>query len=440
MGNQQSQENAILKQKLAHANYEKKLAQQQLHINQLKQQNINLKQQQVIQPQQRQQIMPERSTRIDPGVMIQHPFNPPVFNDITENQNNSLMKYQELTFSNIKPDNIADTYKNYHKQEEEIEKNFQENINKLKKSHEEGKNKRMGTFKELLQKFEEKHNPFKILEISYNASEGDIKKAYHKMALKYHPDKGGDPNKFRVITQSYLYLLEKFKEAKDSGRSHGDLRNEAKNFFESQQEQLKQRKINPVHFDKDKMDLDKFNKMFEENRLTSIYDKGYGGTWEDEPKIEKDNIFSDDFNLDVFNATFNKKKDIKNNQIIEYKAPQALVSSNLPFEEIGRDEINDFSSGFNDKTQFTDYKAAYTKLNTLEYDEKYKRKDFKNLDDLKRERDNIKYELSPEEKKRLEMEKYEEEQRDQKRMMNVMAENRLLEEHFQRMNQMFIKN
>eukprot|EP00971_Amphidinium_carterae_P342408 6481703-Amphidinium_carterae.1 len=33
--------------------------------------------------------------------------------------------------------------------------------------------------------------------------QGDIKKAYRKLAVKHHPDKGGDPEKFKEITRAY---------------------------------------------------------------------------------------------------------------------------------------------------------------------------------------------------------------------------------------------
>ncbi|MDQ3015065.1 MAG: DnaJ domain-containing protein, partial [bacterium] len=38
---------------------------------------------------------------------------------------------------------------------------------------------------------------YETLGINREASTEDIKKAYRKLAHKYHPDKGGDPVKFK---------------------------------------------------------------------------------------------------------------------------------------------------------------------------------------------------------------------------------------------------
>ena len=53
---------------------------------------------------------------------------------------------------------------------------------------------------------------YKTLGIEKNASKDDIKKAFHKLAHKYHPDKkGGDAEKFKEINEAYSILSDEKK-------------------------------------------------------------------------------------------------------------------------------------------------------------------------------------------------------------------------------------
>ena len=51
-------------------------------------------------------------------------------------------------------------------------------------------------------------DPYSVLGVSNGASKDDIKKAYKKMAMKHHPDKGGDEKIFKEITNAYNTLTE----------------------------------------------------------------------------------------------------------------------------------------------------------------------------------------------------------------------------------------
>lgn len=54
---------------------------------------------------------------------------------------------------------------------------------------------------------DEESTDYDTLGIKFNASEEEIKQAYRKMAVKYHPDKGGDPKKFQKIHDAYERIM-----------------------------------------------------------------------------------------------------------------------------------------------------------------------------------------------------------------------------------------
>jgi curved DNA-binding protein CbpA len=53
-------------------------------------------------------------------------------------------------------------------------------------------------------------NPYTILNLNTNATKDEIKKAYRKLVVIYHPDKSSDPNaleKFKEIQTAYELLI-----------------------------------------------------------------------------------------------------------------------------------------------------------------------------------------------------------------------------------------
>jgi len=55
-------------------------------------------------------------------------------------------------------------------------------------------------------------NPYVILGIEKNASDDEIKKAYKRLALKFHPDKNcQDDSEFKRISSAYQILIDPCK-------------------------------------------------------------------------------------------------------------------------------------------------------------------------------------------------------------------------------------
>lgn len=92
-------------------------------------------------------------------------------------------------------------------------------------------------------------NPYEILEINPNASEEEIRKIYRKKCFENHPDRGGNPEKFKQVQQAYDQLTKKKNEPQHGfnpfdmfnfgdifnmhgfGFNHGFKRNEPRNIL-----------------------------------------------------------------------------------------------------------------------------------------------------------------------------------------------------------------
>ncbi len=350
--------------------------------------------------------------------------------------------------------NVNDKIEQFKREQKQEEANFLENLEKAKEQFYKKQKTKEEYFQDELKEFEKNYNPFRILHLDYNATEDDVKKAYRKFSLKYHPDRPeGNAKKFMMVSQAYIYLMQKIKEMQGN-HGHNDLRNNAKKYFEEMEEKRKIHKASRAEIEdliEDQMEIgeknfdqDKFNKIFEKNRMPTQYDKGYGNGWEDETH-EENVVMNHKFTLDLFNQTFNEVKakkfdKFKGNQVMKIDAPEPQLLSNLAYEELGQDNIEDFTSGVRENMNFVDYKAAYTKANVLEYDEKYNRGDYKNLDSLVRARDTQSFTVNSEDREWIQRQDQYEKQREQKRIENMMAFDRMAEVYSNRANQHFIKN
>lgn len=253
---------------------------------------------------------------------------------------------------------------------------------------------------EFLQEFMKIHNdvyfdPYTILEIDKNYTPTTLKEKYKELAMIYHPDKGGDSNIFTNITKSYIYLLKKYKENlpdKQIFEMKDEYNDYVKEESQGQNILLKDNNFN----------INSFNNIFSEN--CSKKQIGYADFMKNREDTKKTEsyIFSDKFNLNIFNKIFNiKKKNSKKEQVVVYKEPETVFQSNIGYIELDKDDedIDDFTSGFtfNQKIHYTDCKKAYTEPEDIgDYDAKV----FNSIDELEKHRDGISYDMSDEDKEK----------------------------------------
>jgi DnaJ family protein A protein 2 len=72
---------------------------------------------------------------------------------------------------------------------------------------------------------------YEILGVSKDASEADIRKAYKKLSLKHHPDRGGDAEKFKELSEAYEVLSDPTKRAKYDNGEDSDEEDPFASFF-----------------------------------------------------------------------------------------------------------------------------------------------------------------------------------------------------------------
>lgn len=69
-------------------------------------------------------------------------------------------------------------------------------------------------------------DPYNVLGVNNNSTEDEIKKQYRKLAMKHHPDKGGDPEMFKKVNDAYYKITNK-----ESQQTPPDMSDFARDFF-----------------------------------------------------------------------------------------------------------------------------------------------------------------------------------------------------------------
>ena len=286
-------------------------------------------------------------------------------------------------------------------------------------------------YEDSLLEFEKTYDPYQILNINPKSSKNEVTKAYKKLALYHHPDKGGKKQLFDLLTKSYKIIIKRLDAVKPTNKiEHNDLKKKSNHF----------NKKNNTITKKKSFSLDKFNNTFESNKLTNINDRGYGDWSTDDIKDENinGNITKNNFN-DVFKKS--RRTNNYHKQIIQYDEPIAISSGDLGFSELGKDDIDNFtrSNAEGGGIGYTDYKNAYTiDSKLIDTDEiSIDRPD--TLNSIKSNRENISYDISYSMKRQIEQKQVQDEQKEFDRLQRVNLFDETAGEHYDKMNKLMLR-
>ena len=279
------------------------------------------------------------------------------------------------------------------------------------------------------------------LEEEVALTEDTLKKAYKKATLKNHPDKGGSEKEFEKVTRAYAYLGEILRRI-HGGRSttaNVDAPNALKDSRMKEYETVKH--VEPVKLNPKKLDMDAFNKMFEQTRIPDPDGDGYGDWLTSQKEDSSGPKFGGKFNRDVFNQAFEedaKNNSSKGNYIIHQ--PQSMIMAPSLGIELGRDRPDTFTAAYDADLNFTDLKQAYTTENTFSKQVAHVRVDPRNIEDYKNNREKAPGPLSSEELQRIQEGEKMMEERERIRQRRAAEELIQSDTYFERMKRLVITN
>ena len=270
----------------------------------------------------------------------------------------------------------------------------------------------------LIENKKKKLNPYQILGIDTNFDEVTLKKAYLRKALKTHPDRGGSTQEFQKVSIAYTLLLKKLQDLKNN-HNHNDLRNNSKNYMA---EQMSDSRVN-VNMGEN-FDVNLFNKVYEENKITTPFDDGYGD-WMNSNALEdkkQEKLFNGRFNKNLFNHEFEKyKRDQQKRsgmQLVKYENPEVDISckGKHSLTVLGQGKISDFSGDTSSGLGFRDYKDAYTNsclIDVRRFQDKNRPRD---INTMESSRTNISYQMSENDHKKYIQQQLKEKQEEEQRL------------------------
>lgn len=282
-------------------------------------------------------------------------------------------------------------------------------------------------------------DPYKVLNVRQNCTIEQLRESFKKVALKVHPDKGGNEALFNIVIESYKTIYKSIKNEKGD-KDFTALRKE---FNEEKNKNSSKKNVSFANNDEEEFQS-KFNKMFEDNKFSDdAIDGGYGHFMTQSNKTREDiDIKKHVHNFKDFNTTFDNQE-VMNKDVIIFKEPEALtLSKSLAYDELGVGKISDYSSDTTNNTNlgYCDYMKAHTTNKLVDARYVKKKQDYKNIEDLEKQRTSQGFEINERDRKHIEEQIKKTDDHEAKRRINVENSDKNIEKHFHSVNQYMINN
>ena len=285
------------------------------------------------------------------------------------------------------------------------------------------------------------------LEEEVALTEEALKAAYKKAATRAHPDKGGSEEAFEAVTRSYAYLSEILKRIHGGRGKEGVVEAPAVLTQGRSTDAEAWKHVEPVRLNAKNLDMNAFNKMFEQTRMPDPDDEGYGD-WlrteggADEAASKKN--FGGKFNREVFHQMFedelknSKKGGRENNHQLSVMTTRPMMLAPTMGVELGRDRPSDYTAAANANLKYTDLKNAFTTESTFSGQVADVRVDARSFDQYSTEYKSAPRALAHHEMEAVQAAEREVMQREAARKMRAAQHDVQTQDHFERMKRLVI--
>ena len=300
----------------------------------------------------------------------------------------------------------------------------------------------------------QENTAYELLNVSEGYTLRELAKKYRKQALKYHPDRLAKHTEFithaqkeqckamfEQITKAYLYLVEQHS-LRESDKPFYELRDQSRNDVEEQQENTSSgTKVRLM--DGDQFDVELFNKLYDDNRLHEPTDDGYGDWLTAKPEEDTSELFSNKFNVNVFNTTFDQlKRDNPHSerQLAKRDELGMVVRGNTTaFSTLGEGRVGDFGGATGD-LQYSDLKDAHTTNATLiDTSRAQQQPQFHSVKEMEAQRSQVRHTLSPAEAERQSFLKEKREKEEHARRERLEQRDQMIAQQHQRIQQQLLQ-